>query len=179
MKKCNHCNAENLDNARFCDSCGIKLEELEPVIFEEEVIVNDIAEETNSFSEVQNDEQTANEQPSFTETPPTPIILSPYLSQRKHGGVMAFSIINICSMLFSVFTLYMSFFSMIFGIIAIVTLNKAKNEPNDDYYKIRKRNALILNIVGLVLGLLGFIAFIGLVVFIIVTNFQGIGGSVL
>ena len=179
MKKCNHCNAENLDNARFCDSCGIKLEELEPVIFEEEVIVNDIAEETNSFSEVQNDEQTANEQPNFTETPPTPIIFSPYLNQRKHGGVMAFSIINICSMLFSVFTLYMSFFSMIFGIIAIVTLNKAKNEPNDDYYKIRKRNALILNIVGLVFGLLGFIAFIGLVVFIIVTNFQGIGSSVL
>ena len=179
MKKCNHCNAENLDNARFCDSCGFKLEEFEPVIFEEEVIVNEIAEETNSFSEVQNDEQTANEQPNFTETPPTPIILSPYLSQRKHGGVMAFSIINICSMLFSVFTLYMSFFSMIFGIIAIVTLNKAKNEPNDDYYKIRKRNALILNIVGLVLGLLGFIAFIGLVIFIIVTNFQGIGGSVL
>ena len=179
MKKCNHCNAENLDNARFCDSCGIKFEEFEPVIFEEEVIVNDIAEETNSFSEVQNDEQTANEQPSFIETPPTPIILSPYLNQRKHGGVMAFSIINICSMLFSVFTLYMSFFSMIFGIIAIVTLNKAKNEPNDDYYKIRKRNALILNIVGLVFGLLGFIAFIGLVVYFIVTNFQGIGNSVL
>ena len=179
MKKCNHCNAENLDNARFCDSCGIKLEEFEPIIFEKEVIVNDIAEETNSFNEVQNDEQTDNEQPSFTETPPTPIILSPYLNQRKHGGVMAFSVINICSILFSVFTLYMSFFSMIFGIIAIVTLNKAKNEPNDDYYKIRKRNALILNIVGLVLGLLGFIAFIGLVVFIIVTNFQGIGSSVL
>ena len=92
---------------------------------------------------------------------------------------MAFSIINICSIIFSVLTLYMSFFSMIFGIIAAVTLSKAKHEQNDEYYKIKKRKALILNLVGLILGILGFIAFIGLVIFIIVTNFQGIGGSVL
>ena len=191
MKKCNHCNAENLDNARFCDSCGIKFEDTEATIVEEEnqVIVEEVMAEEDTAEEVIAPEENQNNLEETVETPDTdeiktedfneeqksePINTSattfymPNTLERKHTGLMAFSIINICSILFSVITLYMSFFSMILGIIAVITLNKAKYEPNDEYYKTKKKNALILNIVGLALGIIGFIGFVGIVIYFVI-----------
>ena len=206
MKKCNHCNAENLDNARFCDSCGIKFEDTKATIVEEEnqvIVKENIAEEVMAeeviveediVKEVEDKNQ--NNLEETVETPDTdeiktedfkeeqksePINTSattfymPNTLERKHTGLMAFSIINICSILFSVITLYMSFFSMILGIIAVITLNKAKYEPNDEYYKTQKKNALILNIVGLALGIIGFISFVGIVIYFVIMGLQGLG----
>ena len=198
MKKCNHCNAENLDNARFCDSCGIKFEDTEATIVEEEnqVIVEEVMAEEDTAEEVIAPEENQNSLNKTVETPcaeeintedfkeeqkSEPINTSattfymPNTLERKHTGLMAFSIINVCSILFSVITLYMSFFSMILGIIAVITLNKAKYEPNDEYYKTQKKNALILNIVGLALGIIGFIGFVGIVIYFVIMSLQGLG----
>lgn len=188
MKKCNHCNADNLDQSRFCESCGIKFEEIfESKVEEPTVTVEPVIQEVvNKTSTVENNETINGEanppqQPAQNAEPtysyaPTSI---PYFTERKHGGLTAFSIINICSIIFSVITLYASVFTTVFGIIALVTLNKAKNETSDEYYKIHKRNALILNIVGISLAALGFIAFIGLVFYFVVNGLSDFMTTVL
>lgn len=186
MKKCIHCNAETNDNARFCDSCGIKFPEAETVNTET-VVTPPVMEPTpeNKTAEAEpttesKAAETTNEEVS--QAPPvytSPVSYGPYMAPRRHGGLMAFSVINICSIIFSVFTLYASVFTLIFGIIAASILSKAKNEPNDEYYKIQRRNALILNVIGLIIAIIGFIAFMGLVAYFIVTNLSGLETTIL
>ena len=48
---------------------------------------------------------------------------------------------------------------MAFGILALVYLNKAKKEINYEYFLVLKRNAIILNVTGSILFIVGFIAF--------------------
>ena len=166
MKICNHCNAENLDTALFCDSCGVKFDV-------DDLEINEAEEITNEPIDI--DVEPINSNPQPTDWRPAFKDLNGVSTRRSQGGLTAFSILNICSIIFTAFTLYATIFTAIFGIIAIVNLNKAKREPNEEHYKIYKKNALILNIVGLVIGCIGFLCFIGLVAFAIANSLEGLG----
>ena len=155
MKHCFNCKMGNNDEAVYCLSCGIKLEETEEVKATEENSAKVITADINdTIIEEQNKINT-----NFDN----------YNNQRNTGGLTAWSIVNICSIIFAIPTLYASIFTMIFGIIALVTISKAKKEPNFEYYKIYSKNALILNIVATAIAVIGFIGFIGLVISVILS----------
>lgn len=130
MKICNECGYENNLGTLFCKSCGIKLEP---------PYNNQLKKDDDAPILEQN--------------------VAVDGSLKSTSFVTVYSIINIISVVFALICSNVSFFTMAFGIIALVYLNKAKKEINYEYFLVLKRNAIILNVTGSILFIVGFIAF--------------------
>lgn len=143
MKYCKNCKAKHQDDAVFCDSCGLRFDDI--------VLDDNVLYQTTETSNLN--------QPIYT--PPTPIEQpeQPVLPKRHFGGYTAWSILNICMVLFASFTLTTSICSMVMGIIGLKTTAKAKAENNEEYYAIYKKNVFILNLTASLITLAGIIAY--------------------
>lgn len=167
MKYCKNCNAEHNDDARFCNSCGIILDDVMAPLAEtveaEVIEVEAVTETTEPEVVIATPQDEAIKIETTFVTPPV-------FTERSIGGVLAWSIVNLCLVTFDIvfdITFGATFVSLAFAIIALIFSIKAKASTNDEYYKIRKTNSLILNIAATALTVIGLMAY---VIISIVTN---------